>query len=380
MVDPHAPTRDEHLRMMYNRYLPGGGRGKWVVEAAHSADGIHWTAYNELPSFGISGKKLGDVSLFYYDDYALEFVQTTRHTLIEAGYTNPHVPRETTFFRPREPYNFASDSQRRIWQNRSHDFIHWSEPILIAAVDDEEDNLDESYYGMPMFRVANMYLGTVGVLHAVDNETRIQLLMSRDGIRWQPTAKRQSFFTPRGDGHWDAHMTTMPSAPIEVGDELWFFYGGSNSRHDWWLMEAFGEQVNHPEARHPENVAFCLGLATLRKEGFAGLFANEVREGTVVTRPLRSMGTKLVINGKCAPGGYIKVEVTDGYDKVLAGCSKENNDAFTGDSVAHTVTWHGNPLIPAGYGDRGWPQARKLRFYLRDAELFSFRFTDSTAG
>jgi len=66
----------------------------------------------------------------------------------------------------------------------------------------------------------------------------VQLLMSRDGVRWKNTNKHQPFFAPRGPGHWDAHMVTMVSPPIEVGDELWFFYGGSNSRHDWWLMAA----------------------------------------------------------------------------------------------------------------------------------------------
>ncbi len=126
------------------------------------------------------------------------------------------------------------------------------------------------------------------------------LLMSRDGVRWKNTNKRQPFFAPRGPGHWDAHMVTMSSAPIEVGDELWFFYGGSNSRHDWWLMGGFGEEVDHPEARDPSGVEFGLGLATLRKEGFAGLFANRVREG------LEALGLPLVqldIDGNPLPQG-----------------------------------------------------------------------------
>jgi hypothetical protein len=39
------------------------------------------------------------------------------------------------------------------------------------------------------------------------------------------------------------------------------------------------------------------------------------------------------------------------------------------------VTWKGNPAIPAGRGQElYW---RKLKFHLRDAELFSFRFLDS---
>ena len=61
-------------------------------------------------------------------------------------------------------------------------------------------------------------------------------------------------------------------------------------------------------------------------------------------------------------------------DKVLGECSRDNCDPFTGDGVEHTITWNGNSAIPAGRGqDLYW---RKLKFTIRDAELFSFRFAD----
>ena len=141
------------------------------------------------------------------------------------------------------------------------------------------------------------------------------------------------------------------------------------------------EGLDHPEARDPLNARFGLGLATMRKDGYAGLYANRYREGIVVTRQLISLGTKLVINARCAPGGSVRVEVADRYDEPLEPCLKEQCDTFTGDSVAHTVTWAGKPDIPAGVGSRwGGPGERtywrKLRFFLRDAELYSFHFED----
>ena len=68
------------------------------------------------------------------------------------------------------------------------------------------------------------------------------------------------------------------------------------------------------------------------------------------------------------------MEVADARDDVVAPCSKESCDPLTGDSVGHTVTWNGDPGIPTSHGRGTW---RKLRFFLRDAEIFSFRFTDS---
>ena len=93
----------------------------------------------------------------------------------------------------------------------------------------------------------------------------------------------------------------------------------------------------------------------------------------MVTRPVVSLGTKLDINARCEPGGSVRVEVAGHDDEVIEPCSKERSDPFTGDSVKHTVTWAGDPAIPTTTGHGTW---RKLRFYLRDAELFSFRFTD----
>jgi hypothetical protein len=344
------------------------------IEAAHSADGIHWQTYDELPTFGMSGGHLGDVSLLFYDEGAREFVQNTRHFAMEPGPgANPRTPRNQSFANPYEPYNFAAYNRRRIFQSRSHDMIHWSELVPVAATDDAEDNLDESFYAMAQYKLGNVHLATVGVLRFVENEMHVQLLVSRDGIRWGRTNKRQPFLAPRGEGSWDAHMVSSDSPPIEVGDELYFYHGGTDRHHDWWIFGQ-AENMDLPEARDPESGTWGLGLATMRRDGYAGLYSTRHREGIVVTRPLISLGTKLEINARCAPGGYVRVEVADHTDEVIEPCSRDSCDPFTGDSVRHTVTWNGEAGIPTTHGRGTW---RKLRFFLRDAELFSFRFTDS---
>ena len=369
-LDPHPPTREERYRAVFNHVM--GADHNIRVESAHSPDGIHWTVYDEAPSFGIGGGRLGDVSVLFYDEDAREFVHNTRHYAQNIGIgANPRIPTNFSFMRSREVDNFAADNRRRIFQCRSHDLIHWSEPILVAAPDDVADNLDESFYCMAQFRLGTVHLATVGVLRFVDNEMHVQLLVSRDGTRWGRTNKRQPFLAPKGDGHWDGHMVSLVSPPIEVGDELRFYHGGTSYHHDWWIFGR-AEGMDHPEARDPMGGRWGLGLATLRKDGYAGLYATKHREGIVATRPLATQGTRLEINAKCDPGGYVRVEVADGNDEVIGSCSVDRSDPFTGDSVEHTVTWGGDPAIPSGPDDR--TSLRKVRFYLRDAELFSFRF------
>ena len=165
-------------------------------------------------------------------------------------------------------------------------------------------------------------------------------------------------------------MTSLFSQPIDVGDEHWFYQGGFNYHHDWFLAGP-NEGLDHDEARNPGGTSGGIGLVTLRRHGFASLSANAVREGIVVTQPVLSRGCRLAINARCRPGGSIRVEVADRHDRVLDPCSRDACDPFAGDSVQHVVSWAGNPHVPKSAGDGDW---RVLRFFLRDADLYSFTF------
>ena len=356
VIDPHPPSEDQRFRALFTQRERGDDRRNKRIVCAHSADGIRWQLYAQSPRFGRSGARLDDVSVLFYDEDSREFVQNTRHFLKGPGGAGAPMG---------GIHHFASDSRRRVWQSRSHDFLHWSEPILVAAVG-EEDGLDEEYYGMAQFRCGTVHLATIGVFRRVDNERDVQLLMSRDGLRWKPTAKRRPFLAPRGSGHYDTYMTAIVSAPIPVGDELWFYNGGSACHHDWWLWGR-RDGVDHPEAYDPSCAELSLGLVRLRKDGYAGLYANPYREGWVETQSLMSEGTSLVVNAQCADGGYVRVEARDRFGNTLGRCSRENSDPLTGDRIDHTVTWKGDPSIP----QEPW---RRLAFFLKDAEVFSFHF------
>jgi hypothetical protein len=368
IIDPHPASPERRFLALFERdWTDASKNPHHRVETACSPDGVHWQVQKDLPRFGISGPNLNDVMMLWYDHDTREFMLNTRHYLQWAGALNSRNPRTQSFNGPRALDNWALQNQRRVWQSRSHDFIHWSEPMLIAATDDEEDNLDESFYGMGQCKVGSTYLGFVGVLHSVDQTRDVQLLVSRDALHWKRTNKRQPFVPVTGEGNWNAYMTSVVSPPLEMGDELWFYVGGSACTHDMWLCR--NEGFVHPEHKDPSLVRLSLHLAKLRRDGYASLDANQYREGTVITRALISTGQRLEINARCRPGGSIRVEIADNCDEVFEQCRKADCDAFTGDSVRHTVTWKGNPNIPAS----SW---RKLRFSLRDAELFSFRFVD----
>ena len=138
------------------------------------------------------------------------------------------------------------------------------------------------------------------------------------------------------------------------------------------------EDLDHAETRAPEAHAhFGLIRAVLRKDGFASLAANRLREGCLVTRDLLTNGTMLVINARCGSNGMIRAEVVDAFGRMIPGFERESCDVFAGDSVAHVVSWKGQTQIPS---EGNGPFGRRLHFYLKDSEIFSFHFARSDSA
>lgn len=77
-----------------------------------------------------------------------------------------------------------------------------------------------------------------------------------------------------------------------------------------------------------------------------------------------------ITTGRCQPGGYIDVEVTGPDGAAFEEYSREQCQRFTGDGVRHRVKWSGRETV------NEIPGYVKLRFFLQNAELYSFQFDD----
>ncbi|MGH3584282.1 MAG: hypothetical protein ACRDUB_22025, partial [Mycobacterium sp.] len=318
VIDPYPPTPAERFRMIYSAGTHRDGRLGHQTNCAHSPDGLHWTPYPWRPEIGSTGGNLNDVSCLHYDHDARMFVQNTRdHRMYDVA-PQPRTPEVSNWFGAVHPGRPDLMGRRRVIQTRSADFRRWTEPVPVSAPDDASgtavslDNLDVGHYGMQQFRVGRTHFATLGILRYVDNEMDVRLLHSRDGRSFTATDRGTPFLAPRGPGAWDAHMVSMTSQPVEIGDEWFFYHGGTNAHHDWWCGPSEG--IDHADAGDPAGAtrdAYALGLARLRKEGFASLDGSRERPGFVLTRPFRSSGDRLLINARCRPGGSIAVAVLD---------------------------------------------------------------------
>ncbi|MFW5858165.1 MAG: hypothetical protein ACOCX4_09820, partial [Planctomycetota bacterium] len=201
ILDPDPPRPEERFRMWFSRCPLQPGQPNHVVTCAHSPDGIRWTPYPEAPTMGSSSHHVGDVSCLWYDPTSRDFVMNTRHgdmgqaalppgtAQSGAGWSGPYVPHRPDLM-----------NKRRVFQTRSHDFVHWSEPLPLVRPDDAVDNLDDLHYGMAQFQVGREHFGTLGIFRHADDEMEVRLLHSRDGVRWTPTDRGTPFLAPRGPG------------------------------------------------------------------------------------------------------------------------------------------------------------------------------------
>ena len=384
MVDPLETDPSRRFKALFVHAPPGFKVADEApgahIRSAHSPDGVRWTVDDKLPSYGSRGSRLGDAMFPFFDPDTRTYLLNTRHPLMELAPRTRNL--NSTVLGGAPGFDAIIDTPnrravRRIFQCESRDFEQWSAPRLILAPDAEFDNLDDALYAMGTLRIGSGWLGFIQVFHMVSNTSDIQLAYSRDGRNWKRIAAGKPWLTNGAAGSWDEFQIFVPRV-IPRGDEMWVYYGGASCHHDWWMV---GQQegLDVEEAHDLSKVNEGLGMAKMRLNGFFSVGAHRVREGMLATQPLVAEGDKLVINGACGPDGYIKVEVADVRDEVLPGRSVGECDTFTGDSTAHVVTWGGDSHIPmpsptsAGTVYTSRPEHRRLRFIMRDAELYTFQ-------
>ncbi len=107
---------------------------------------------------------------------------------------------------------------------------------------------------------------------------------------------------------------------------------------------------------------------TLRQDGFVSAAAGW-KGGTFLTKPLRFEGQRLELNCATSAAGSIRVEIQDTSGKPLTGFALADCPEIFGDTIAKTVAWKEPKSLSALTG-----QPIRLRFELKDADLYSFRF------
>ena len=370
LLDPNESDPARRFKAVYCNEAPGLNVPKRTTMAstasdglslAFSPDGIQWMPYEGNPILREYGS---DVEILTWDPIDEHYVLTCRAIHV-ADSPHPGHGYEFAPYCPDQPEGVYCP-RRKVSRMVSDDCIHWSEPIVISEPGPGDD-LQEAHYGLMPWRVDEHHLGFLMVLEQVDDTLYFELVHSRDGEHWTRAQPGRSVLSRGEPGAYDSLMIECPSSFVTVGDEHWIYYAGASCHHDYWGPGCDVPGV--PEASQWPNARTHLGLARIRVDGWVALEA-VLREGYVETKPVYSEGSKLIINGRCKEDGYIAVEVMDNWNNPWPGFTREECDLFTGDAVSHAVSWKGRTDV------NSIPWCVKLRFWMRNSELYSFRIAD----
>ena len=112
---------------------------------------------------------------------------------------------------------------------------------------------------------------------------------------------------------------------------------------------------------------------TLRLDGFVSAHASAAG-GALLSKAIQFEGDALYLNFATSAAGDVRVEIQDLGGKALPGFSAEDCYPLFGDSTERMVQWKDSPDLGALSG-----RPVRVRFFLRDADLFAYQFKDMIA-
>lgn len=302
-----------------------------------SPDGIHWVDAKQ-------GQALlrdhGDVGNFGWDPLRRRYFGTPKIFDVIRGYR-----------------------RRCIGFSQTSDFENWPATKLALAPDEFDDRWVTSdshndahtdFYGMSGFAYESMYIGFLWVFPIIDGKNDgpifVELVTSHDGEHWTRQEKPRPPILPLGRaGSWDGGMVFTPNHPLVEDELIKLYYGGFDVTHGSGGGNA------------------AIGLATLRKDGFASLDAGP-QEGTVTTKPFTSESGTLTVNYQ-ADTGSLRAEILRDDGSVVPGYSRKDCSVLTGDEIEGKVNWGTVDQLPKT------DEPIQIRIILRNAAVFSYRIT-----
>jgi len=367
--DERAPSEERYK--LWSKFRPtddqtkeGTLPGLWAMR---SPDGIHWEECPGQPN--PPGTACDTQNMIFWDERIQRYVGYTR---VAATQHRPEAADADS------PVNRAGRGRyRSVGRITSPDFVTWSDLEIVFEADEEDlampvpDQRDDprpniDFYtscAQPYPWAQDVYLMMPSAYyHWEENDypatMDVQLLTSRDGIKWQRAGDRKPFLRRGLDGTTSGGMIFANPWLIPMGDELWFYYAGTQRSH--------GDASDAPKKSG-------VMRASIRMDGFISADAG-YRGGELTTPVIRFGGDRLELNLDGSAGGWLKVEIQDAHGQPMPGFSLDEADALVGNAISKRVTWRGSQDVSALTR-----QPVRLRFAMRDMKLYAFGFPQSEA-
>ena len=339
------------------RYKAVGGTS-YPLAALVSADGLHWTELQGQKSLieeGLHSNAFDALNVVFWDSFR------KRYTIVFRDSDRGLHPRaKGPAYRPQE--SLAQNYGNRSFKfAASDDFVNWSSPQWVDFGDAPPEHLYTNGT-TPYFRAPHIYLAF---------PKRFQPWRQRWEDTPSPGASEAVFLSSRDGLHWDRRFMEG-------------FVRPGRDKKNWTHRNNLVAVGVHPTAsdeislyvvRNYNFPSVHLERMVLRTDGFVSVHA-DYTGGELLTKPLIFEGTNLVLNYATSAAGSIRVEIQDSEGNLLPGFGLEESPLIWGDKIDSVVKWR--RAHSAATSDeplkRLAGRAIRLRFIMKDADLYSIRF------
>ena len=337
-LDSNPNAKAEH------RFKALGGTESSGLIAFVSPDGTHWRRMQEKAVF--KEGQFDSQNVAFWSPAEKKYVCYFR-TWTDGGYRGYRTVSRTT----------------------SKDFVHWTPPEPMEFGDTPYEHLYTNQTA-PYFRAPHILLSTAArfmpgrkVLSDADAE-RLQvnakyyndcsdtvLMSSRGGTRYDRQFMESLIRPGLGLENW-VSRTNYPALGIVPT---------SDCEMSLYLNKDYGQPTAY------------LQRYTLRTDGLTSVHAS-FGGGELLTKPIlvggdRKQRLELILNMSTSAAGSIRVELIDAAtEKPLQGYGLDDCDELIGDAIERSVTWNGTKSL------EDLSQPIRIRFVLKDADLYSFQF------
>ncbi len=208
---------------------------------------------------------------------------------------------------------------------------------------------------IPYFRAPHLYFsfpkrfvpGRVG-LEGFKGVSDAKFLSSRDGEHFDRTFS-EAFIRPGRDPNNWSDRGTMPA---------------------WGIVQTGPDEMSVYYSQHYRHATAHLRRGVLRLDGIASLHADG-EPGELTTKPLKFTGRALTLNYATSAAGSMKVEIQNADGEAMPGFTLQDALETFGDKIDARFAWKKGTDVSSLSG-----KPVRLRFVLRDADLYSYRFSD----
>lgn len=332
-LDTNPKCSPDARYKMVCSYDGPAGFGTYVFT---SADGLHWRAIGDKPSFRSSDT--GNVA--FWDD---------------------RIGRYVAYIRTWAP-------GRGVGRCETDDLRDFGKEQIVLARDDLDPPDIDLYTnaGVKYSLAEDVYLlFPSAYFHypeppqgkfSNDGPLDIRMAVSRDGVHFT-FPDRSPYIRLGVKGSFDDSAMYMATGMIHHGPELWQYYGGYDFTHGAYDVAK-------------DKFTGVISRVVQRLDGFVSADA-AYGGGELTTVPVILSGSRLELNIETSVAGSAQVEILDEAGKPVPGFALADSDVIKGNYIDRVATWKGRDNVSALAG-----KPIQLRFVMRDAKLYAFRFGD----